>query len=103
MRNLDNTLYNGGQMLGESLSEYTLKNEDDPGSLHEISEDGEEFFVDKIDEESNEIFFISAVYVQIRVFPETFDPAPQIIAKTATLNDLLLPFSQDAYQSARTP
>ncbi len=97
VRNIDDTLYNGGKILEESLSEYTLKNENDPNSLYEPSEEDDEFFVDKIDEETNDIFFVSVPYVQLRVFPEAFDPTPQVIAKTTTLNELSLPLSQDAY------
>jgi len=100
VRNLDQALFNGGKILGESLSEYTLKNGDDPRSLYEASEE-DEFFVDKINEEANDIFFVSVSYVQLRVFPEVFEPAPHVIARTVTLEDRVLPFSQDAYRAIK--
>ena len=46
--NLDQTLYNSGKILEESLSDYTLKNEHNPESLYEPSEGVDEFFIDKI-------------------------------------------------------
>lgn len=101
VRNLDQTLYNGGKILEEALSEYTLQSENDPGSLYEPSDEGDEFFVNEIDEKAKEIFFVRMAYIQLVAFPEQFDPTPQVIAKTATLNELLLPFSPDAYRMIR--
>jgi two-component system OmpR family sensor kinase len=101
VRNLDQTLYNGGKILEESLSEYTLKNEHDPRSLYEPSEEGDEFFLDKINEEASEIFFVSIAYVQLRVFSEVFDPDLRVIAKTITLEDRVLPLSHDAYHTIK--
>jgi two-component system OmpR family sensor kinase len=101
VRNLDQTLYNNGKILAESLSDYTLKNEHDPRSLYEPSEEGDEFFLDKINEEASEIFFVSMAYVQLRVFSEEFDPNLQVIAKTVTLEDRVLPLSHDAYHTIK--
>lgn len=101
MRGIDEALYNGGKILEESLSEYTLADPDDIRSLYEPSdEDGEtdEFFIDEIDEEVNEIFYVNLAYVQLQSFEASFETAPRLAAKTETLEDLLLPLSQDAYR-----
>ncbi len=98
---LDQALYNGGKILEEALSEYALKREDDPKSLYEPSDEGDEFFVEEIDTEAKEIFFVSVVYIQLLTFPEQFEPAPQLVAKTVTLNKLSLPLSQNAYHAIR--
>jgi hypothetical protein len=63
LRNLDTTLYNGGKILEDALADYTLKNENDPRSLYEPSEEGDEFLVDVINEEISEIFFESGLVV----------------------------------------
>ena len=99
IHNLDQTLYNGGKILEEALSEFTLKDEDDVTSLYEPSSDGDEFFVDEIDGEVEEIFFVSVAYIQLLAFPEEFDSTPQIVAKTESLAEQRLPFSYEAYES----
>ena len=97
--NLDQVLYNGGKILEASLAEYTLKYEHDPRSLYEPAEEGDEFFVDEIDEEIQEIFYINVAYIQLLVVPDTYRPEPQLIVKSETLEDRRLPFSQHAYQA----
>lgn len=97
--NLDQALYNGGKILEASLAEYTLKYEHDPRSLYEPAQEGDEFFVDEIDEEIHEIFYINVAYIQLLVVPDTYRPEPQLIVKSETLEDRRLPFSQHAYQS----
>jgi len=99
IRNLDLTLYNGGQILGDALSEFTLKNADDVTSLYEPSFEGDEFLVDELDGEVKEIFFVNVAYIQLLVFPETFDPAPLLVAKTETLQEHRLPFGDETYQA----
>ena len=97
--NLDQMLYNGGKILDASLAEYTLKHEHDPRSLYEPAEQGEEFFVDEIDEEIQEIFYINVVYIQLLAVPFTYEPEPFLIVKSETLEERRLPFSQQAYQA----
>ena len=101
VQTLDSTLYNGGKILEELLSEYTLKDELDPGSLYEPSEEGDEFFVEVINEEAADIFFVGVAYIQLIVFPERFEPTPRVVAKTATLNDRVFPLSQNAYHTIK--
>ena len=76
-----------------------MKDEDDVTSLYEPSSDGDEFFVDEIDGEVEEIFFVSVAYIQLLAFPEEFDSTPQIVAKTESLAEQRLPFSYEAYES----
>ena len=57
------------------------------------------FFVDEIDEEIQEIFYINVAYIQLLVVPDTYRPEPQLIVKSETLEDRRLPFSQHAYQA----
>ncbi|GAK56789.1 heavy metal sensor signal transduction histidine kinase [Candidatus Vecturithrix granuli] len=99
MSNLDQMLYNGGKILEASLAEYTLKHEHDPRSLYEPTEQGDEFFVDEIDEEIQEIFYINVAYIQLLAVPFTYEPEPFLIVKSATLEERRLPFSQQAYQA----
>ena len=55
IQHLDQALYNGAKIIEESLSDYTLEDEDDPQSLHETGEE-DALFADRIDEEVNESF-----------------------------------------------
>ena len=57
IENLDQVLYNGAKILEESLSDYTLEDEDEPHSLHEAGEE-DSLFIDRIDEEVNESFVV---------------------------------------------
>jgi two-component system OmpR family sensor kinase len=101
VKNIDNTLYNGGKSLELSLSEYALKRAHDPKSLYEVDEDEETFFVDEIDEEVDELFFVNVAYIQLLTFPEAEDIAPQEIAKTTTLQERSLPISHNAYHAVK--
>ncbi|MBD3306459.1 HAMP domain-containing protein [candidate division KSB3 bacterium] len=99
VHNLDQTLYNGGKILDASLAEYRLKHEHDPRSLYEPSAEGDEFFVDEIDEEIREIFFINTAYIQLLTLPHTFGSEPQLIVKSESLENRRLPLSHQAYQT----
>ncbi len=96
--NLDRILYNGGKILAAGLSEYTLQDTDNPQSLYD-PEEKEEFFIDEIDEEIDEIFYINEAYIQLLADPRTYAPNLSLIAKTKTLNDRRLPLSLEAYQA----
>jgi heavy metal sensor kinase len=94
VKNLDQALYNGAKILERSLTDYTLEDENDPQSLHEVGEE-DALFADLIDEEVDESFFVSMTYAQLAVFPaEEHNGPPRIIARTTTLEAKTLPFSQ---------
>jgi heavy metal sensor kinase len=97
MKNLDQTLYNGAKILGESLSDYTLHDEENPQSLYESSEGEEILFVDTIDEEVNEGFFVHVTYAQLVALLAKENGL--VIARTATLADRTLPLSRHAYRA----
>lgn len=102
VRNIDQMLYTGGNALDEKLSEHTLKDEKDPRSLYEPADEEHDMLVDTIDEETNDIFFAREMYVQLVEFPKDDETVPQVIIKTETLNDFVLPFSQKTYLGIRT-
>ena len=97
VNNLDQMLYNGGKILAEGLAEYTLQNAQDPQSLYDAAEG--EFFVDEMDEEIHEIFYINEAYIQLLAAAEAYAPNLPVISKTTTLNAQRLPLSQKTYQA----
>jgi two-component system OmpR family sensor kinase len=101
IRNLDAILYNGGEILSQALSEYTRKWGSDPKSLYIPSEKGDEFLVNEINGEVKEIFFLNVAYVQLIAWSEDFPLNPDILAKTTTLNDHVLPLSPQAYRAVK--
>lgn len=101
VNNVDQILQNIGKALDKQFSEYTLKDEHDLRSLYEPDDDEDELLIDKIDEEANELFFDSALHVQLRAFSQDSESVPQVLIKTATLHNVTLPFSQKALQSIR--
>lgn len=104
VRNLDQRLYNGGKILEEALMEFILKDVDDPASLYEPTPEGNEFLSEKIDEDVNEIFFVTLAYVQIRTFSENTAAQQSMassipVVKTASLEEFSLPLSQATYEA----
>ena len=93
VRNIDQILYNSGKILDEKLSEYTLMDEDDPRSLYEPFDEDHDMLIDNIDEEANEIFFVNRMYAQLREFPQDDEIVPQVFIKTATLDEVTLPYT----------
>ncbi len=98
---VDRMLSNGGTIFREWLTEYTMQDADEPASLRETADEGGEWLVDAIDEQTEEIFLISVAYIQVQAYPEEVDLpiAPRIIAKTRTLNEHELPLSSTAYHA----
>ncbi|GAK52719.1 heavy metal sensor signal transduction histidine kinase [Candidatus Moduliflexus flocculans] len=95
--NLDQMLYNGGKILADGLAEYRLQNAHDPQSLYDAEEKA--FWIDEMDEEIHEIFYINEAYIQLLAAAEAYAPNLPIISKTATLNDQRLPLSPQAYRA----
>ncbi|NOX32125.1 MAG: HAMP domain-containing protein [Deltaproteobacteria bacterium] len=97
--NLDKLLYNGGKILERSFSEYMLQHADDPHSLYTIEAGEKTFFIDNIDNEARENFFVDTVYIQLLTFPKAEKISYSIIARTSSLKNRLLPLSPYAYKS----
>ncbi len=97
VNNLDLMLYNGGKILADGLSEYTLQNAHDPQSLYDMEENT--FFADEIDEEIHEIFYINEAYIQLLAAADAYAPDFPLISKTTTLKGQRLPLSPQTYQA----
>ncbi len=95
IKTVDTTLYNGGKTIEFSLSEDTEEHEQED----ELFEDDDESVVDEINEEIEELFFTSVVYVQLTEFPEDFGTTPLEIVKTAAFEKHSFPLSKEAYQA----
>jgi heavy metal sensor kinase len=89
---LDDTLSHGAMVIAESLLDYQLIDKEDPLSLF----DGEDIFANEIDEEANDV---GALYAQLRVFTNSYNPVATLVAKTSTLQNQSLPLSEYAYQT----
>ena len=94
IESIDQTLLKGGQILVDELSEYKLKDKNNLQSLYVSDSDGEEIFVDELDEEAKEIFFVNVAYIQLTTCHDKSQRSPEFITKTANLKDKTLPFSQ---------
>lgn len=97
--NLDDVLFNGGKIFEQSFSEYAEEFPGDPRSLYTIDKGEKYYFVNMIDDEANEAFFVNTVYIQLLGFPGAEKRTYSVIAKTSSLDNLLLPLSPDAYQA----
>jgi heavy metal sensor kinase len=102
IRNLDRILYNSGKILADMLPEYTLQDDNDPSSLYEANDYDQDRLIDNIDEEIDNVFFVDNLYVQLILFPEGATTPPQVLIKTSTLHESVLPFSQKTYQSLQS-
>jgi heavy metal sensor kinase len=98
VKDIDTTLYNGGQVLGNILTEYKPRDKGGPKSLHAQDSEGEEYFVDELDHESQEIFFVNVAFIQLITCPENPDGFSEVVTKTANLRDKYLPFSKITYE-----
>lgn len=97
--NLDNVLLNGGKIFEQSFSEYTKEFPGEPRSLYTIDKGKKHYFVNTIDDETKETFFVNTAYIQLLEFPQAEKRTYSMVARTSSLNNLLLPLSPNAYQA----